>query len=310
MARKPEYPRRMHCIQGSDAHRLSREGAPRDTDLGVGDRATEVLLPERSFAALEGPLHLRGFRPHSAVSSRVDAHAVRRRSGGARARADASCSPSTSRSAAAAAGTAHSSKIRRLREYEWRHPLRRRQRHPEPARRRRAAPEEAARGLRDAITRSVVPKLDVTVDIELSGGKPVLIVTVPKGMNTPDATDAGQVFVRQESETVVALRDEIVQLVREAVGEGDLITLSLPPASKAWTSPRPVCWMRPTKAAIATIVAPMRATEGEEPAESEAVETVAPERRAPRGRRSPPASPRSGATDMKPRVEMSPSSSR
>ena len=77
-------------------------------------------------------------------------------------------------------------------------------------------PEESARGLRDALARSVVPKLDVTVDIEASGGKPILIVTIPKGLNTPYATDAGQVFVRQESETVIALRDEIVQLVREA----------------------------------------------------------------------------------------------
>ncbi|MBI5350272.1 MAG: PHP domain-containing protein, partial [Chloroflexi bacterium] len=33
---KPEYPRRMHCIHGSDAHRLRRES--RDTkNLGIGD---------------------------------------------------------------------------------------------------------------------------------------------------------------------------------------------------------------------------------------------------------------------------------
>ncbi len=35
---KPQYPRRMHCIQGSDAHRISGEGK----NLGVGERATEV----------------------------------------------------------------------------------------------------------------------------------------------------------------------------------------------------------------------------------------------------------------------------
>src|SRR3712207_3976777 len=49
---KSEYPRRMHCIQGSDAHRLDRD-PQRETNLGVGDRATEVLIPEVSFAALK-----------------------------------------------------------------------------------------------------------------------------------------------------------------------------------------------------------------------------------------------------------------
>ena len=53
--RKPEYPRRMHCIQGSDAHRMV--GNPRDHNrLGWGDRVTEILLPEPSFAAIKAVL--------------------------------------------------------------------------------------------------------------------------------------------------------------------------------------------------------------------------------------------------------------
>src|SRR5260221_3410761 len=48
---KPEYPRRMRCIQVSDAHRLTKD-ARNEKNLGVGDRVTEVLLPERSFGAL------------------------------------------------------------------------------------------------------------------------------------------------------------------------------------------------------------------------------------------------------------------
>ena len=52
---KSEYPRRMHCIQGSDAHRLEQDPA-RETNLGIGDRPTEVLLPEMSFAALKALL--------------------------------------------------------------------------------------------------------------------------------------------------------------------------------------------------------------------------------------------------------------
>src|SRR5215213_7876621 len=52
---KAEYPRRMHCIQGSDAHRLEQDPT-RDTNLGIGDRPTEVLLPDVSFAALKALL--------------------------------------------------------------------------------------------------------------------------------------------------------------------------------------------------------------------------------------------------------------
>ena len=48
---KPEYPRRMHCIQGSDAHRLLNDPI-RKKNLGVGERTTDVLLPEISFEAL------------------------------------------------------------------------------------------------------------------------------------------------------------------------------------------------------------------------------------------------------------------
>jgi len=34
----------MHCIQGLDAHRLTTDMA-RKKNLGIGDRATHVLLP-------------------------------------------------------------------------------------------------------------------------------------------------------------------------------------------------------------------------------------------------------------------------
>ena len=45
---KAEYPRRMHCLQGSDAHRLDVD--PRNPKrLGIGDRPTELLLDEPTF---------------------------------------------------------------------------------------------------------------------------------------------------------------------------------------------------------------------------------------------------------------------
>ena len=233
---KPEYPRRMHCIQGSDAHRLSREGARRDTDLGIGDRATEALLPERSFDALKTLLLSEDFariRPYQPVAlmpydavqaareqgpSLVQSFHEQVRSRRSRYRpilkdvvAFANTNGGTIYVGVSASPTQPVVGV--------------------------PTPEESARGLRDALARSVVPKLDVTVDIEASGGKPILIVAIPKGLNTPYATDAGQVFVRQESETVIALRDEIVQLVREAAASDTLPAIDLS-RDRSWTAPR------------------------------------------------------------------------
>jgi len=233
---KPEYPRRMHCIQGSDAHRLSREGAHRETDLGIGDRATEVQLPERSFAALatlflsDEFTRIRPYQPLSAAAfdtvqsareqgpSIVHSFHEQVRSQRSRYRPitkDIVAFANTNGGTIYVGVTANPT-----------HPV-------------AGVPnaEEAARGLSDAIARSVVPKLDVQVEVASSAGKPVLIVTVPKGDNTPYATDAGQVFVRQESETVVALRDEIVQLVRN-VGSVEAASSTEPERIRAWTAPR------------------------------------------------------------------------
>lgn len=67
---KPEYPRKMHCIQGSDAHRLN--GIPgNNQELGVGDRPTEILIPEVSFDAIAEVLAGKDFsktRPYIATS--------------------------------------------------------------------------------------------------------------------------------------------------------------------------------------------------------------------------------------------------
>ncbi len=66
---KPEYSRRMHCIQGSDAHRVTRDPQHPEKNLGVGDRCTEVLIPEVGFAALKALFastdfgHTRPYRP-------------------------------------------------------------------------------------------------------------------------------------------------------------------------------------------------------------------------------------------------------
>lgn len=278
---KPEYPRRMHCIQGSDAHRLSRDGARRDTDLGIGDRATEMLLPERSFAAIKALLLSEDFariRPYQPVAtSPYDAVQAAREQGPTivqsfheQVRSRRSRYRPILKDVVAFANTNGGTIYVGVSA------------NPAQPVVGVPSPEESSQGLRDAIARSVVPKLDVTIDIETSAGKPVLIVTVPKGLNTPYATDAGQVFVRQESETVIALRDEIVQLVREAAASEMAATGVT--RDRTWTAPRQA--QEDDEGADEGPVADI----AEEPADETAI-APRPERR-PRRRRSsarPPA---------------------
>src|SRR5690606_32571897 len=57
---KVEYPRRMHCIHGSDAHRLQAD--PKSPSrLGIGDRASEFLLEDATFEAVAGLLRSKQF---------------------------------------------------------------------------------------------------------------------------------------------------------------------------------------------------------------------------------------------------------
>jgi len=282
---KPEYPRRMHCIQGSDAHRLAREGAHRETDLGIGDRATEVQLPERSFAALKAlflsdeftrirpyqPLSAAAFDPVQAAREQGPSivHSFHEQVRSQRSRyrpitKDIVAFANTNGGTIYVGVTANPT-----------HPV-------------AGVPnaEEAARGLSDAIARSVVPKLDVQVEVASSAGKPVLIVTVPKGDNTPYATDAGQVFVRQESETVVALRDEIVQLVRN-VGSVEAASPAEPERIRAWTAPRQaVNEDGDIEDSDSTIEDAREAPEAEAVSATEVIQEQPEERRTPRRRRS------------------------
>lgn len=55
------YERRMHCIQSSDAHRLIQDPDAQMRRWGIGDRPTEVMLREPTFAALKALLESEHF---------------------------------------------------------------------------------------------------------------------------------------------------------------------------------------------------------------------------------------------------------
>ena len=208
---KPDYPRRMHIIQGSDAHRLHRD-PNRETNLGVGDRMTEVQLPEPTFDALKTLFEsdnfnrIRPFRPShdpydfirtarsegETIVQAFHEHPPKRRG---------RLSPIIRDTVALANGLGGTVFVGVS-----------------------AKPTEEVAGVDDAaseaqkisedIARHITPPVSAAVDVQSSGGKQVIVVSVPTGPEKPYAVAPGNIYVRQEGETTLALRDEIVDLVK------------------------------------------------------------------------------------------------
>jgi hypothetical protein len=212
---KPEYPRRMHCIQGSDSHRL-RTDPNNKKNLGVGDRTTEVLLPEVSFEALKELFLSNDFartRPHTAASETTPGPAfdfIRQaveegptiiqdfhesmtvRGGKLYAVISDVCALANTNGGILYIGVMGD--------------------HGKPPTG-VANPEAAVKQLRKEISSKISPPLDCQVDIQETQGKKIIRVLVPRGDDPPYAVDDNKIYVRQEAETALAVRDEIVQLV-------------------------------------------------------------------------------------------------
>jgi hypothetical protein len=212
---KPEYPRRMHCIQGSDAHRMVRD--PKNPKrLGVGDRVTEFLLPEVSFEALRELLLGDDFarsRPYRATHAPFDHIRAAREEGpnivqsfhegytrrGGRLYAIVAdvCAFANTNGGTVYVGMA-ADKKKKL-----------------------AGVSDATsvmNTLRQEIERQITPPIQVAIDVQESEGAKIVRVVVPRGEDPPYAIDDNRVYVRGEAETSLAVRDEIVQLVRRGLG--------------------------------------------------------------------------------------------
>ena len=210
---RPEYPRRMHCIQGSDAHRLGRD--PKNaTNLGVGDRVTEMLLPEVSFAALRDLFLGSDFartRPYRATKAPVDfIQAARdegativqdfhegytRRGGRLYAILADVCAFANTNGGTLYVGVGDDPKEGPVGV---------------------SAPARVIRTLQEEVERRITPPLAVTVDSQQTRGVKIVRVVVPNGDDPPYAIDDNKIYVRSEAETGLAVRDEIVNLVRRA----------------------------------------------------------------------------------------------
>lgn len=208
---KPEYPRRMHCIQGSDAHRLMTD-PKRKKNLGIGDRATEVLLPEVSFAALrelflsndfartrsrrrkEEPAFdfIRAAREEGAniVQDFHESASVR---GGKRYAIIADvCALANANGGTLYIGVSND-------------------------------PRKPVAGVPDAeqfivqlgkeFNNRISPPLHCSLNVHETSGKKIIRVLIPRGEDPPYALDDSKIYVRSEAETSLAVRDEIVGLV-------------------------------------------------------------------------------------------------
>ena len=217
---KPEYPRRMHCIQGSDAHSIDKEpGEGANKRLGVGDRCTELLLPTPTFEAMRALFagndfdRIRPYRPGQVAT--YDFVRQARSQGPSivqafheRASTKTTRTRGVLKDVAAFANTSGGTIYLGVSADE-------------------AVPvrgvdsvEDTQQMLRLDIQRSIVPPLDVTFTTQVSDGHQVVLLQVPRGDARPYMFEtAGQIYVRQESESVPATRDDIVRLVLEAHGE-------------------------------------------------------------------------------------------
>jgi hypothetical protein len=212
---KPEYPRRMHCIQGTDAHRLVAD--PKQAErLGVGDRLTEIRLKELSFEALRTALtgtdfsvtrparsitvapfdHIREAREAGNTIVQAFHESATRRGGRLYAiLADVVAFANTNGGmvyVGASSNVKHS--VAGI-----------------------ADTAQTIRLIRREIESKVTPPLELTIDTQESEGKNLIRIQSPRGEDPPYAIDGSKIYVRNEGETNLAVRDEIVELVKRSL---------------------------------------------------------------------------------------------
>jgi len=212
--RKPEYPRRMHCIQGSDAHCMIRNPAE-PSRLGWGDRVTEILLPEPSFEAIKAVFlgedfsRTRPYRPAEAPYDHVQAareegpsivqsfhESMTKRGGRLHAVLRDVVAMANTNGGTVYIGVKADPKVLPVGVAE---------------------PDEAIATLKAEIQRKITPPLEVEITTVDTHGRQALQLSVPLGDDVPYAIDGTTIYLRQEAETNIAMRDEIVTLVRQTL---------------------------------------------------------------------------------------------
>ncbi len=213
---KPEYPRRMHCIQGSDSHRLFTD-PQRKKNPGIGDRVTEILLPETSFEDLRDLFLSNDFartRPRQHKEQPAYDFVLAAREEGANIIQDFHENVTIRggklynviADVCAFANTNGGTLYIGLNS------------EPKKPVAGIPNPEQAISQLNKEISTRITPPLKCNIDVHDTNGKKVLRVLIPRGDDPPYAVDDNKVYVRDEAETGLAVRDEIVSLVLRSRG--------------------------------------------------------------------------------------------
>ncbi|MGC9468080.1 MAG: RNA-binding domain-containing protein [Anaerolineae bacterium] len=247
---KPEYPRRMRCIQGSDAHRLTSQ-SERSRHLGVGDRMTEVLLREKSFEALKEVFlgddfaRTRPYRPQANPVDYVQAareegpnivqefHERYSRRGGYRDAIIADiCAFANTNGGTLYIGVPSDPNAR-----------------PTGV---GAAPTRVVNLFKQEVQERITPELEITADVQETQSIKVVRIIVPRGANPPYALDESEIYIRGESETTVAVRDEIVELTKRGIGRGPSLVPQEPEPDEeaAGAEPQPSTTLSPPRTGV------------------------------------------------------------
>jgi hypothetical protein len=235
---KPEYPRRMHCIQGSDSHRLSTD-PQRKKNPGIGDRVTEVLLPEVSFEALRELFLSNDFartRPRHHKEQPAYDFVLAAREDGANIIQDFHESMTIRggklyniiADVCAFANTNGGTLYIGL--------------NSEPKKPVAGVPnpEQSIAQLDKEISTRITPPLQCTIDVHDTAGKKILRVLIPRGDDTPYAVDDNKVYIRDEADTGLAVRDEIVSLVLRSISGRPTVQTTLQPEKQVAEEITPV----------------------------------------------------------------------
>lgn len=213
---KPEYPRRMRCIQGSDAHRLTRRDQRSNKHLGVGDRVTEVLLEERNFEDLREVFlnddfaRTRPYRPEAKPVDYVQTareegpnivqefHERYSQRGGYRDAIIADiCAFANTNGGTLYIGVPADPK--------------------RPPTGVGASPTRVVNLFKQEVQERITPELQLTADVQETQSIKVVRINVPRGPRPPYAMDENEIYIRSEAETTIAVRDEIVELTRRGL---------------------------------------------------------------------------------------------
>lgn len=222
---KAEYPRRMHCIQGSDAHALETFKEGKNTRYGVGERVTEMLLPARSFDAIKEMLLGTDFsrhRPYNPDHQPYDYILAAREEGESLVQSfHESMERQGGKLHAIIADVCAFANTNGGTIYVGLSPNK--SKDPKGVN----AVGDAVRVLENEIDHLLTPALSIEIDVQEVQGKNIIRILIPYGEDRPYAISDNKIYLRDEAETNLAVRDEIVSLARQGLvlGNGDTETM-------------------------------------------------------------------------------------